>query len=513
MNKKSRVENSIKNVSVTLIVQALSYVLVFVSRTIFVRLLGNDYLSLDGLFSNIITLLSFTDLGIGSAIVYCLYKPIAEEDTLKIAALIRFFKKVYGVITIVVLVLGALLMPFLHYLVDLETANSISENIYVIYYMFVVNTALSYVLTYKKSFLTACQRNYIVNIIHYSVYTIQLFLQVLILLITHNYILYLSIQLVCTLLTNIVSGWYVDSKYPETFNNSFMATTSNEEKTDIWKNVAAMFFYKIGSVILNGTDNIIISTTLRTTFVGLCSNYTLVINAFNNTLSMCFNSVASSVGNLAVTESPKKQEEIFYQLDLLAFLMFGFCSICLGVLLNPLIRIWFGEEYILNQIVVISLVAAFYFTGVNQASYLFRTATGLFKQAKYYPFIGALMNIVLSIILAKFIGLSGVFFATAIVRIICFTIVDTRLIFRYIFKKSAKMYYINFGIKICVVIVGYILSNWIINKIVINSIVSLFICAILCALSASVYLILINIKNPIFKLLMNKVVSVYSKRS
>lgn len=511
MTEQSRVENSIKNVSITFVVQIVSYILVFISRTFFVKLLGNDYLSLNGLFSNIITLLSFTDLGIGSAVVYCLYKPIAENDTPKILALIRFFKKIYSIITIIVLVLGACLIPFLHYLVDLETVSGISDNIYIIYYLFVINTAFSYILTYKKSFLTACQKNYVVNVIHYSVYAIQLLIQIIILTVSHNYILYLLVQLLCTLLTNVISSKYVDRKYPNILMKSD-SEVSIDEKKDIWNNVGSMFFYKIGSVVLNGTDNIIISTLIRTSFVGLCSNYTLIIQAINNTLSMCFNSIAASVGNLTVTESPKRQEEVFYQLDLLAFMMFGFCSICLGVLLNPLINIWFGKEYLLNQTVVASLVAAFYFTGINQASYLFRTATGLFKQAKVYPFLAAVANIVLSIILAKMIGLAGVFIATAIVRIVFFMIVDTCLIYKHVFKKTSILYYVNFIVKALVISSGYVITNFIISRCEIHNFVSLVLYAIVCAMISAFYILIWCSWNPVFKTLFRKIIQSFFVR-
>ena len=505
MNQESRTSNSIKNMGITLALQFISYILMFASRTIFVHLLGNDYLSLNGLFSNIITFLSFTDLGIGSAIVYCMYKPIANNDKAKIRSLIAFFKKVYLIITAIVLLLGACIIPFLKYLVDLETVSGISENIYIIYYLFVVNTAFSYILTYKKSFLIACQKTYIVNIIFYTIHAVEMIIQIIILYFTHNYFIYLTIQLICTLLTNVVTGLFVDKKY------SFLKTKKTEklaidEKKSIKENVSSMFLYKVGAVVLNGTDNIIISVVIKTAYVGLCSNYLLIINAISNTLMMCFNSIAASVGNLAVTESSDRQEHIFYLLDLLTFLLFGFCSICLGVMLNPFINYWLGEEYLLGQDIVISLVLAFYFTGINQAAYLFRTATGLFKQTKFAPLVGAIINIVLSVVLSKIIGLSGVFIATAVVRIICFTLVDSRLIFKHVFKSSSFKYYLMFCVRICICVGGYLLVNYIIKMFSILSVASLIGCTILCAFITMTLLLISNRKNPLFRELIKMII-------
>lgn len=507
MNEKSRVSNSIKNVKVTLIVQMVSYIMVFISRTVFVYLLGNDYLSLNGLFSNVITLLSFTDLGIGSAVVYCLYKPIADNNQEKIRTLIQYFKRIYDIVTIVVLILGVCIIPFLKYMVDLDTVNGIAENIYIIYYMFVINTAFSYILTYKKSFLIACQKNYIVNEIFYTVYIIEMLIQVILLVITHNYILYLSTQLVGTLLTNIITGIYVDRNYPE-LHGGLEVQITKAEKKEIADNVSSMFLYKIGSVILNGTDNIIISTVLKTAYVGLCSNYILIINAISNTVNMCFNSIAASVGNLTATEPIQKQEKIFYQLDMLTFLVFAFCSICLGVMLNPLIGLWFGKRYLLPQSVVLALVASFYFTGINQAAYLFRTATGLFKQTKIYPFLGAILNIVLSVGFAKYMGLAGVFVATAIVRLLCFSFVDSRLIFKQIFCKSSRKYYITFVVRLFVLGFGYFIVNILLINYPVNDIITLFIRTIFCGLLALGYLLLWCIWNPTFLELISRVFNI-----
>ena len=490
MEKSSRTVNTFKNMFISLILYGISYVAVFVARTFFVRILGNDYLSISGLFTNVITLVSFSELGLGAASVFCLYKPIAEKDYSKINALLRFFGNLYKIVAGITILLGIILLPFLPLMVDMEDLSFSQVYLRLVYILFIINTAVSYILVQKKLFLTADQKNYIANIIQQIIHVIQLVLQTVFLVATHNYIGYLIIQIVCTFLTNFITSCYVDKKYPDIMRNNHSEEINPEQRKEISQNITSIFFYKIGAVILNGTDNIIISAFIKTLLVGLCSNYTLVINAVNSVAMQCFNGIGASIGNHTLKASKKDQELVFRELDLFCVIVFTFCSVCLSVLLNVLIPVWLGENYKLDQGTVFALVFAFYITGVNQIPSLYRTSLGLFKDARFYPLFAAASNIILSIALAKLIGVSGVFWATAIVRFVFFTLIDSRLTYKKGFEMSPTLYYLKYCLRIAVFLIIYFIASVAVAYNKIPGITGLLISVIICVTITTICLVI-----------------------
>ena len=406
----------------------LGFAITFVSRTVFVRLLGNEYLSIAGLLTNVVTILSFTELGLGSASLYCLYKPIADENLSKIRGVLQYLGKLYRYITLATLGLGLLLIPVLPYLVHMEQLSFSKGYFTLVYLLFVLDTVVSYVFIHKKLLLIADQRSYIANTILQIVHITQIVIQIAVLVYTQNYILFLVIQIIATLTTNIVTSVYVNRRYADLFNTKLQVITNNEKKS-IKQDIKSIFVYKVGSVFLNGTDNLIISAFANTLLVGLCSNYLLVINSINKVLMDCFNGISASIGNHVSTADPRQQIVAFYQLDSLCSFLFSIATICLACLLNPLIDVWLGQEYLLDTSVLLAIVAMFYITGVNQIPSLYRTSLGLFRSAKYFPLMAAIVNIILSITLVKTIGLIGVFLATCIVKLIFYTAVDSFLIY------------------------------------------------------------------------------------
>jgi O-antigen/teichoic acid export membrane protein len=507
MNTSSRTENTIKNMSINLLLYGVSYIAVFISRTFFVKILGNDYLSISGLFTNVITLVSFTELGLSTASIYCLYKPIAEKNYAKIKALIDFFGKLYRVVAVASVIVGGALIPILPFLVDMEDVSFTTGYLSTVYALFVFNTTASYIFVQKRLFLVADQKNYIVNLISQIIHITQLALQTVFLIYTHNYIGYLIIQIICTLITNIAITKYVNIKYKELFSKSGenKEQVTDEEKKLLIKNLGAIFFYKIGAVILNGTDNIILSVVIKTSFVGLCSNYTLVINAINSVIMQCFNGIGASIGNHTVNANKIDQEKTFRQLDLICVIAFSFCSICLATLLNPLIEVWLGTDYLLPIGTVISLVLVFYITGVNQIPSLYRTSLGLFKDAKIYPLMAALANIVLSVALAKIIGLVGVFAATSIVRFLFFTLLDSRLTYKKGFDMSPNKYYFKFAIRLIIVALGYFISLLSIKWISFTGIYGLIVKTMVVCFVTLIYLLVVYGWTSDFRALFTKI--------
>lgn len=511
MNNSSRTTNSMRNMGAGVLLSLLGYVVTFVSRTVFVKLLGNDYLSIEGLLTNVVTVLSFTELGLGSASVYCLYKPIAEKNSSKINGLLKYFKKLYKYITLATFVLGFLLIPLLPYLVQMDELSFSNSYFTFVYILFVINTASSYVLIHKKLLLIADQRNYVANIIQQSIHISQIVLQIVFLLMTKNYIIFLLIQICCTLLSNIVTALYVNQKYHDLFSADIQEIGSDDKK-DITTNIKSIFIYKLGSVFLNGTDNLIISGFLKTLLVGICSNYVLVISSINRILMESFNGVAASIGNHVSTADVNQQHRIFSQLDTLCSFLYTIVTICLACLLNPFINIWLGDYYILGVPTVLALVSTFYVTGVNQIPSLYRTSYGLFKNAKYFPIAAAVTNIIFSIILAKVMGLIGVFITTSIVKLLFYTAVDSWLIYSKEFKSSVLIYWKNYIYRFAICILGYILISNILKCFSGNGISGLIVIFVVCFLTSSLFVLLAYLPLNSFRLVFNRIRTSVIKR-
>lgn len=460
--EESRTKNSIKNMSTGAIVQIINKIMAFVVRTVFIRTLNTEYLGVNGLFTNILTILSFAELGIGTAIIFNMYKPVAENDKNKIKSLMNLYKKSYNSIGIIVFLLGILVIPFMDYIV--KDIPNIKENIIFIYILFLFNTASSYFFTYKKSIIYAHQKQSIINNIDSVFYLLKSVLEIIFLIITKNFIIYLLIQISGTLIENIIISLKADKMYPYLKEKDVKKLTK-EESNKIFVNVKSLIVYKFGSVIMNGTDNILISSLINVSTVGLCSNYIMIIESIKSIVSSALNGITASVGNLNAIGNSEKKEEIFYQLTFINYIIYSFCTIAFIILLNPFIELWLGEKYLLEISVSIALAVSFFINGLRNPGYIYRTTLGLFEKGKFVPYIGAITNIIFSIILCKFCGVTGIFVATSIAQLVSYSWVDPYLIHKYEFKTSVKKYFKKFFtyflvFMICTIITLFI-SNWI----------------------------------------------------
>lgn len=298
-----RIKNSLKNIYSGLVGQILLLITNFVTRTVFIKLLGSTYLGVSGLFSNILSLLSLAELGVGQAIMFSLYKPIAENDTEKIHALMSIYKKVYRYVFLFVLVVGLALAPFLRYIInDFDKI----PNITIIYVMYVFYSASSYLFAYKTTLLTATQKNYIVNRTTYVFSLIMMTVQVVVLFLFRNFIVYLLVQIVITISQNIYTAHKATTLYPG-LKSKKVIPLEKTEKQSLVKNVKALMIYKIGTLALNSTDNILISSFVGIVKVGIYSNYTLICTSVTSFLSTIFGNLTASIGNLNAVETKKKR--------------------------------------------------------------------------------------------------------------------------------------------------------------------------------------------------------------
>ena len=455
----SRTRYSIKNMKYVVAGQIAALLISFISRTVFTRVLSADYLGLNGLFSNILSIISLAELGFGSAIVFSMYKPLAEHDEDKIASLMVLYKHVYTIVGIVVLLAGISLSLFLDFFLK-EIPNI--PHITLIYLLFVINSSISYFYSYKRSLIIADQKRYIETIYKYSLYFALNIIQIIILLLTRSYILFLVIQIVFTLLENKLVSRKADHLYPFINKKNIRPLEENERKT-IFKKVKAMMFHKIGTVVVNGTDNILISKYVGVVEVGIYSNYQLIINALNTIYSLLFDSLTASIGNLGVTESNEHKKYVFDVINFFGFWIYGFSSICLFILINPFIKLWLGENYNFNIVIVLIITINFYLTGMRKSVLVFRNALGLFWYDRYKPIIEALINLITSFLLVHHLGIAGVFIGTLISTLtVCFW-VEPYILYKYGFEQRSIGYFIKYIVyTLILLITAYI--TWDISK-------------------------------------------------
>ena len=436
--KKSRINNFLKNSAVGIIMQFFSIILAFVNRTIFIKLLSNNYLSVNGLFSNILNTLSAIELGFGMALIYMMYKPVAENDKEKIKTIVAYYKKVYYTIGTLLFVLGLLVIPFMGLII--KDPPQIKENLNFIYVLFLVSTCIGYFCSHKIALINANQENYIVYFYTQLTKWIQTILQIIVLLATKNYVLYLFIQILCALLYNLMITIKCNKLYPYIKEKKYKEM-SKKEKKQVTDKVKSLIFYRLNPAILNGSDNIIISSVVGLSYVGIYSNYYLLTNYLSQFIDQIIKSLESGIGNLNAIETPTKKEEIFYKVFYMCFFIYGFVCLAFFLLVNDFINIWLGKEYLLNMFVVFTIVLYFYINGVHTACYTYRTTSGLFEKNKLAPLYEVIINIASSIILGKFLGIAGVFLGTSIARLTTFFWIDPKLLYKYLFVNGKKMKY------------------------------------------------------------------------
>lgn len=437
---QSRVKNTSRNFIYAVILQIVKIALMFLVRIVFVYQLGEEYLGVNGLFTNVIGILSLADLGITTALMYSLYKPLAENNEQKIKEYIDYFRKVYYVISLIITLIGIAIIPFLKYLVNLPSEM---PDIYLYYILLLANSVISYLFIYKTTLLSADQKMYIINRYDIIFQFVLSLMQIIILVVWKNFIGYLASNIICTILSNIMKAIKVDKIYPY-LKKKDKTSLSKQEKKQIFSNLFSLSFYKIGGIIQTNTDSIITSIFVGTVTVGYYSNYSTIILSVTNFLTMIFTSLKASVGNYLVSKKDEEQIKLFNLLEVYNYWLVAFCSICFIVLIPDFINICFGEQYILSLPVLIWAVLNFYTSNIRQALWTYRETMGVFKKTKYTTIVTAIINIGLSILLAKFFGLSGVIAATVIARMIYAWWKEPLVIYKDYFKTSPMPYFITY---------------------------------------------------------------------
>ena len=471
----------------------------FISKTIFIKLLGAEYLGVNGLYSNILTLLSLAELGIGNVMIYSLYRPVAENDKNEIYSLLEFYKKIYNAIAISIFVVGILLIPFLHIIIK---SNLSIDKLIIYYLIFLLNSVLSYFSIYKSALINATQQIYIINTVNTVCTFLQHLTQILILLLTKNYILYLSVQIIFTLVNNIVISNKANKMYPFIKDKSYKKNCIDTQ--NIKENIKSVFLYRIGSVIMNNTDNILISIILGTVYVGYYSNYSLLVGTVATFINIIINSMMSSLGNLNASDDMEKSYSIFNILLLLFHWLSAICSISFILVINDFVTIWLGKEFILNSEIVLCIIFNFYIKNAINPVWMYRETMGLFNNIKYTMIFAALINMILSVILGLKFGLAGIIISTAIARIFTTVWYEPKSLFKLKFKKPVKEYWKNQIRYLIGTIITLLISNYLLKGLHI-SLFNIFIKLVTNFIILTIIFIITNLNNSSLKLLSNKI--------
>ena len=434
--KLARTKNTIRNAFYGTIYKCVGILGPFVVRTVMIYIMGNEYVGLNSLFTSILSFLSLAELGAGTALVFSMYKPIAEDDTKTINAIYALYKKLYRVIGGVIFCLGLAVIPVLPRLIKTDIPDGV--NLYVLYLIYLVNAVLSYWLFgYKQSLLAAFQRNDIISKRSLAVQLTMYIAQIAALLLTRNYYVYIICLPVATIATNIANMLIVDRMFPQ---YKCEGAVSKEIENSVKKKILALFGTKANSIVLHATDNLVISAFLGLGVVGQYGNYFYIMNSVAAFLKIIYASMTAGLGNSLETESPEKNYSDFNTLTFLNAWIVMFCSCCLLCLYQPFMWIWVKERNMFGFDIVILLVIYFYTYMIRRIILTYKDAAGIWWEDRFRPYVVMFVNLGLNIGLCKIIGLYGIIISTIVSMLIAIPW-ENYTVFRYIFHKSSADYY------------------------------------------------------------------------
>lgn len=432
-----RTKNSIKNIVVGIMTQLIMVIIGFVSRRVFVDILGYEMLGINQLFISIISMLSLTEFGIGTAIICKLYKPLADNDEHQVKALIQFFKKTYRFIALTIIGLGAVVTPFLKVFIKEDIGQPFLIGVFV---LFLIDAILPYFFAHKRNLIFADQKNYIVSLVSSGSTILASAAQIALLILTKNYILFLSIKIVIRLIENVILTQIANRKYPYIRSVGHISLDRDTRK-DIASNTKALSLHYIGNYLINGTDSIIISSFLGALINGYYANYSLIITTLTTLLNQFSIGLLASFGNMISIETKEKSYDVFERVNFVNYVIYQFAAISLLCLINPFIAIWINDESVLSIPTVIVLSLNFYIVGISGMLGSIRASAGIFRPDRYLHLMMAALNIVVSIVLVKVIGIIGVFIGTMLCLLIKEVSVLPSIVYREIFCVRVREYY------------------------------------------------------------------------
>lgn len=476
MAKIERTKNATQNIIFGVILNAYQIVTPFLMRTAMIYLMGVQYLGLNSLFTSILQVLNLAELGVGSAMVFSMYKPIAEDDNTTICALMKIYRTYYRVIGLIIAVVGCVLTPFIPRLIKGEMPAGI--DIYILYLLNLGATVLSYWLfAYKNSILQAHQRTDVVSKVILATNTIQYGLQFIVLWAFHNYYLYIIVMLVTQVLTNIVTAVWADRLYPQ-FKPK--GNLPREEVIRLNQRIRDLFTAKLGGTIINSADTIVISAFLGLTQLAIYQNYFFIMNSICGFISVLFSSITAGIGNSLVTETREKNYNDFRKFTFIICFILCICCCCFIGLYQPFMEMWVGEKFMLGFEYVIMFCVLFYCLELAMVWATIKDAAGIWHADRFRPLIGSLINLVLNLLMVRYIGLYGIILSTVISYIFISMPWLIHNLFTLLYKESLSYYIKDVGEYILTTVVCCHLCYLICINIHLTSFIGLAVKLIIC---------------------------------
>lgn len=451
-----RAGHVVKNLKFTAFSELVLALLKFLSRRVFVLLLGKEYLGINGLFTDILSMLSLAELGFGVSVTYNLYRPVAQGDTELIKSLMRLYGRFYRAVGGAVLAAGLSLLPFLDFFVK-EMPENVS-NLSLIYALNVINAGVSYFFSYKSTLLFVCQKKYVDSLIRAAASLAAVAAQIGVLLMTRNYLHYLYIAILSTVVQNVVMSVKTDRLYPYLREKDVLPVPAGIME-EIRRNVSAMVLHRIGSVAVFGTDNLLISKFVGIGTTGLYSNYIMIRNFLNTMINTVFNAITPAMGNLNVTKTGEEKVRTFNRLNFFGAWLFGWMSICLMWLYDPFIRIWLGDDFLLPGPVVLLIVVNFYVNSMRIPVANTKSVMGLFWDERYKSILEAIMNLAVSVILAGRWGIGGILMGTLVSTWSLPFWIEPLGLYRHGLKRRVRTYFARYFCYLLVTVLAGLLTG------------------------------------------------------
>lgn len=491
--KIERTKNTLRNIVFGFGYRIITIILPFFSRTVILYILGEQYLGMNSLFTSILSFLSLAELGVGGAMTYSMYKPIAENDNDTICALLNLYKRFYRIIGTVIFVIGLALIPFLKFLVREDLPGDV--NIYVLYLLYLLNSALSYWLfAYKNSVIQAYQRNDVESKIAMVVTPLSYLVMLTSLFITHNYYAYIIWLPIFTIVTNVARSMYVNKHFPALTPKGEI---SKELKGSIVKKVKALIGTKLNTVVLNAADNIIMAAFFGLSTIAIYGNYYYIMSSIIAFLGIVYSAMTAGLGNSLELESVEKNYKDFMKFSFINSWLVGWCAICLVCLYQPFMRIWTGEELMFPFYIVLQFAFYFYIYQIRKIPVTYKDAAGIWWEDRFRPYVSMVVNVVLNVVLVQVIGISGIILSTVISLMISIPW-ENYTIFKYIFNRSSKEYYKKMAYYAAVTIAAGAVTFFLCSFLG-DGIFALFLRACICLVVPNILTILANFRLKEFK--------------
>ncbi|MCI9626602.1 MAG: lipopolysaccharide biosynthesis protein [Clostridia bacterium] len=469
---------TLRNSAWGIVQQVIVCVISLFSRRVMIETIGQQGVGLNALLTSIISLLSLAELGIGTAIVFHMYGPIARNDKLHIARLMHCYKMVYRVIALAILLIGVCILPFMKWIVrDVSYSNAY---VMLIFILFLVQTTSSYFFTYKRSMLIADQKQYVIAIFDLIYKVVTIIGGIVVLKMTGELAYYLILLIIGTVLNNMLISKYVDKQYP--YINEMKERLPGEELRSIFRDVKNIFVGKLSGVITTSTDNILITAFVGTIQTGLFSNYTIIFNTLVSVTKQLSGGMRGSVGNLIAVEQPEHVKVVLERMLFMMFLIASFCAGCLTGLVDRFITLAFGDGLLIGRTTVYILILNLYIMTLDIPISSMVAAAGMFRYDKWIAITGTVMNLIVSVIFGKMYGMAGILAGTAVTYVIQFSFKLIIFYAKYL-KQNGVRIFAKIGLFTLTTVLECIVIAFICGQVyVINAYVSFLICAGISAL-------------------------------